>query len=113
MALEKESRMRAWSRAEGRWLESQNTLTNVVFPVPPSPTTRRTRSIELDVDVVGQVVLDHGSIARENKDSTGRFARPSEISNVPIGRLTEDKLEGGDFGCSHCNNLEKEIEKRG
>jgi len=23
----------------------------------------------------------------------------------------EDKLEGGDFGCSHCNNLEKEIEK--
>jgi hypothetical protein len=63
------------------------------------------------VDVVRQVVLDHGSIARENKDSTGRFARPSEISNVPIGRLTEDKLEGGDIGCRHCNNLEKEIEK--
>lgn len=58
-------------------------------------------------------MLDHGSIARENEDRTGRFARPSEISDVPIGRLTEDKLEGGDFGCSHCNNLEREIEKRG
>jgi hypothetical protein len=56
-------------------------------------------------------MLDHGSIARESEDRTGRFARRSEISDVPIGRLTEDKLEGGDFGCSHCNNLEKEIEK--
>lgn len=32
---------------------------------------------------------------------------------MPIGRLTEDKLESGNFGCSHWNNLEleKEIEK--
>jgi len=57
-------------------------------------------------------MLDHGSIAREDKGSTGRIARPSEILDMPIGKLTEDKLEGGDFGCSHCNNLEKEIEKR-
>lgn len=42
-----------------------------------------------------------------NRDSTSRFARPSDISDVPIGRLTEDKLEGGDFGSSHCNNLGK------
>jgi hypothetical protein len=31
---------------------------------------------------------------------------------VPIGRLTEDKLESGDFGCSHCNNLEERDRKK-
>ena len=41
--------------------------------------------------------MDHGSIAREDKDNTGRSARPSERSDVSIGRLTEDKLESGDF----------------
>ena len=85
----------------------------MVFPVPPSPTTRRTPSIELNVDVVRRVMLDHGSIARENMDRTGTFARPSEISDVPIRRLTEDKLEGGDFGSSHCNNLEERDRKSG
>jgi hypothetical protein len=61
-------------------------------------------------------MLDHGSIARENIeniDRTGTFARPSENSDVPIRKLTEDKLEGGDFGSSHCNNLEERDRKSG
>jgi hypothetical protein len=73
VALEKGSTIR---RAKGKCLESPNTLTNVVFPVPPSPTTRRTPSRKSNVNVVRRVMLDHGSIAREDKDdAVGTFGR--------------------------------------